>query len=378
MDKSGIIQEHSKIKLELYRLYLERYLSVLLVTPFFEGIDVIDLFAGSGISENAEKGSAVIAAETIEAVSKNHNTHRKVIALKLNDARTQYYESLQKHLSAYSFASPTNKDANDYVKAWAPTPKHHHLFFIDPHGYTQIDAVNLTRLFTTQNCDFLIFIPIFHIYRFIKPSNQPKAAEQDVDLFGERKKKPDGDKYYEPVARFLEGLGIEKAAIEVTNSVEEFTDVIYTTLGKISGSGFVYCQILQNSSSANKYALFFVSHHIRGAEKFLDAQHELRVKTNQASGQQSLFDFVSASNPDSLLNFLKYDEWYDNVQLFELAINAGTRPAELRTQLLAYEKDGKLEVKELAGKKRNRGGLYLVFKHYNQKDRIVTVRLRRT
>src|ERR1700693_759581 len=28
MDKKGIIQEHSKIKLELYRLYLERYVSI--------------------------------------------------------------------------------------------------------------------------------------------------------------------------------------------------------------------------------------------------------------------------------------------------------------------------------------------------------------
>ena len=36
MDKKGFIQEHSKIKLELYRLYLERYLSVLLTTPFFK------------------------------------------------------------------------------------------------------------------------------------------------------------------------------------------------------------------------------------------------------------------------------------------------------------------------------------------------------
>ena len=31
MDTKGIISEHSKIKLELYKLYLERYLAVLLV-----------------------------------------------------------------------------------------------------------------------------------------------------------------------------------------------------------------------------------------------------------------------------------------------------------------------------------------------------------
>jgi three-Cys-motif partner protein len=69
MDRKGFIQEHSKIKLELYRLYLERYLSVLLATPLFEKIVVSDVFAGCGVSRNEEKGSALIAAEAIEKIN---------------------------------------------------------------------------------------------------------------------------------------------------------------------------------------------------------------------------------------------------------------------------------------------------------------------
>ena len=55
MDKKGFIQEHSKIKLELYRLYLERYLSVLLESRFFERIIVSDVFAGCGVSRTNKK-----------------------------------------------------------------------------------------------------------------------------------------------------------------------------------------------------------------------------------------------------------------------------------------------------------------------------------
>ena len=68
MDKKGIIHEHSKIKLELYRLYLEGYLSVLLSTSFFERIVISDVFAGCGVAKNEEKGSAIISAETIEKI----------------------------------------------------------------------------------------------------------------------------------------------------------------------------------------------------------------------------------------------------------------------------------------------------------------------
>ena len=52
MDTKGFINEHSKIKLELYKLYLERYLAVLLATPFFDTIRVHDVFAGSRVSKD--------------------------------------------------------------------------------------------------------------------------------------------------------------------------------------------------------------------------------------------------------------------------------------------------------------------------------------
>ena len=168
MDTKGLIHEHSKIKLELYRLYLERYLSVLLVANFFNRIDVIDIFAGCGVSDNDEKGSALIVAETIEAINKSNNPRNKQIFLKLNEANQKNYNALQQHLNPYRFTEVNCCDANTFVQKWQPTTGGHNLFFIDPHGYTQIETENLKRLFSKPNCDFLIFIPIYHIYRFLK------------------------------------------------------------------------------------------------------------------------------------------------------------------------------------------------------------------
>jgi len=378
MDKMGIIQEHSKIKLELYRLYLESYLSVLLTTRFFNRIEVIDVFAGSGISQNEEKGSAVIAAETIASVRKEHNKFGKQVALKLNDSDTNSCAALTGHLNAYDFASVTCVNADQYIQSWNPTSGSHNLFFIDPHGYTQVSTTNLSRLFATQHCDFLIFIPINHIYRFLKPSHTPNSQEDSGFLselgFEGDVRQVDVNNYYGPIKQFLAGLGIEEAAAQTSSNVKAFADVIIAALRKISGSKYVYCQMIQNKENNNRYGLFFISHHVLGAEKFLDAQSKLKRQSQEALPQMT-FDFVAQPETESILAIVTFDCPYDNVALYELAIENGIRPAELKKFLKDTDKS-KIEINSLPGKKRNSGGLYIDYKHFSESDRIITVTFR--
>lgn len=382
MDKKGVIQEHSKIKLELYRLYLERYLSVLLSTPSFDNIEVRDIFAGPGISQNEEKGSAILAAETIDSVRKEHNPHGKKVTLKLNDSNLKNYTSLREHLRTYDFAEVSCLDANKYIESWDPIPGSHNLFFIDPHGYTQISSDNLTRLFTAKKCDFLIFIPINHIYRFLKPPDTSDSAKDSGFLqelgFEGSTRQGDANKYFEPIKQFLAGLGIEHADARVAGSVEKFSEVIITAFRKISGSQYVYCQMMQNQENSNKYGLFFISRHVLGAEKFLDAQSQLKRRLRESS-QQHAFDFVSQPESESILHFIKFDYPYDNMALYERGVEWGFLPAELRKQLKHIEKNdnSKIEIKQLPGKKRNKGGLYIDYRHFKESDRIITVTFRR-
>ena len=385
MDKNGLIHEHSKIKLELYRLYLERYLSVLLVANFFNRIDVIDVFAGCGISENGEKGSSIIAAEAIDTISKNNNPHKKQVFLKLNDTNQQNYKALQQHLQSYGFASLSCNDANTFIQNWQPISNGHNLFFIDPHGYTQIDTANLKRLFGSSNCDFLIFIPIHHIYRFLKPTEAKKDSTNPNDGLLEgicekakKRKEVDPSTYYAPIAGFLAGLGIDQQAAKQANSAEDFANMIADALRTISGSEYVYFQMLENKEKNSKYSLFFISHHILGAEKFLEAQKGIKAKSGTPENQQ-IFDFVSQPESESILQFIEYDHIYDNVSLYEYGIKFGMTPVELKNQLKSIEKNDerKIEIKEIPGKKRNRGGLYIDYKHFKENDRIITVIFRR-
>ena len=356
MDKKGFIQEHSKIKLELYRLYLERYLSVLLATPFFERIVVSDVFAGCGVSQNEERGSALIAAETIEKIKAERNPRNKDIILNLNDVNQANCLALQKHLQKRPFVRITNQDADQYIQSWEAITGSHNLFFIDPHGYTQVSIDNLKRLFSTERSDFLIFVPIYHIFRFL-----PK----EVDVAQTK-----------PVADFLKALGISDGDIAKADDVEKFADLIVEALRKISVSQWVYKQIIENRVYNSRYCLFFITHHIRGAEKFLEAQHELE-KEIKASERQGSFDFVADLYRKSIIDFIEYGKPYDNVVLYELGIKSGLLPRDINQELTKFEQAGEIEVFELPTKKRNRKGFYINYDRHTKGDRMISVTFRR-
>ena len=354
MDKKGFIKEHSKIKLELYRLYLERYLSVLLTTPFFERIIVNDVFAGCGVSQDEQKGSALIAAETIEKIKAARNPINKDIILNLNDANQANCLALQKHLQNRPFVRITNQDADQYIQSWEAISGSHNLFFIDPHGYTQVSIENLKRLFTMERSDFLIFVPIYHLFRF-----------KEVDAAQTK-----------PVADFLKALGIDDDDLTTADDVKKFADLIVEALRKISVTQWAYRQIIENRVYNSSYCLFFITHHIRGAEKFLEAQHELE-KEIKASERQRSFDFVADLNRRSILDFIEYGKPYDNVSLYELGIKSGFLPKDINQELTKLEHDGEVEVVELPNKKRQRKGFYINYDHHTKGDRIISVTFRR-
>jgi three-Cys-motif partner protein len=375
MDTNQIIEEHSKTKLKLYELYLERYLSVLLAARKINQINIIDLFAGCGISDNHEDGSAVIAAKIIEKILKKQTGLRKKINLLLNEKEKQNFLRLEENIKNYQFASAERNSADEFIKKWEPATNLHILFFIDPYGYTQISNENLKKLFQTKKCDLLIFIPIFHIWRFLKPSdkNANIVKIQNYDLFGnniKETKQVDNMQYYKPIEKFLNGLEIDKTSVITISDLDAFAELIQKALKKISKSDFVYFHMIENKENNNKYSLFFISHHILGAEKFLEAQDELIKQQNM---ENLLFTFLP--DPSINLNFLKLNKPYDNVELYELCVSKGIRPQLLKDKIRELEKlnTGRITITALQGKTRNNRGLYIDYKHYKEKNRIISV-----
>jgi three-Cys-motif partner protein len=371
MDKKEKFHSHSLLKLQLYKLYLDRFLSVLLASGKFNRIVVHDIFAGIGKSQDGISGSALIAAETLNDFIPKYQSAK--ISLNVNENNKQRFQTLQENMRDFcSFTSFYNLDANDYVSSWRPESGSNNLFFIDPYGYTQIDPHNLKSLLNTNFCDFLIFIPINHIYRFLKPSaNKDNDFEDDNFLaelgISQRDRKDiDPIKYLEPVAKFLSGLGIEKCDAEDTETPEEFARIIEQALKRISNSDFVYTEII--SGKRGKYALYFISKHILGAEKFLEAQKSLEDGENQ-----TCFDFEILNHSKTILEYIKYDYPYNNIELYELGIKNGFLGKDFRKQILELEKTKAVSIKEINNHKRKQKGLYLGYDYWKRKEALIEI-----
>ena len=385
MNKSGIIEEHSKIKLNLYKLYLENFLSVLMVSnsESIRSINIIDLFAGCGISKNDEDGSALIAAKIIQKKINSNNARK--IYLNLNEANSENFKELRNNIGSYNFASITCENADNFVQKWRPQSKQQTLFFIDPFGYTQISKENLRKIFQQPSCDFLIFIPIHHIYRFLNPKNS-RPENNNIHLFNdmdqeiENEESIDLKSYHKPIAKFLESFDINKESVKNIQSSFELAELIKSALMKVSKKteaseeSFVYCEIINSTTNdVIKYGLFFLSHHILGAAKFLDAQKKLKEIVFKSANQRS-FQFLEPHNKIDM-RFMDIGKSYSNVELYERSIRNGIHPSLLINRIKELEKlkSSEIAITEVQGKVRINKGLYLDYKHFKSKNAIVSI-----
>lgn len=354
MDKKGNIFEHSKFKLELYRLYLESYLTILLKSARFQEVFVHDVFAGSGKSANDESGSALIAAIAIQNIQKT--LPKPPVILRLNEKDPNKCTLLMEALRPFQFAQLSDLDANQYIEKWRQPNNSHSLFFIDPYGYTQLSIENLKSLLSMNRCEFLIFIPISHIYRFLRKGEK---SEQMT-----------------PIANFLHDLKIGEAQAKQTNSPVEFSQLVLDALRTISRAEYLYKEMIRNRLHNTEHCLIFITRNILGAEKFLEAQNGLKeqVKSNQA---QFAFDFLDNYDAKSLLEFAGPDTLHDNLSLYKAGIQAGFLPKQIIKELKSLEKDGRVIVTPVAGKERKDRGYYVNYEKYIKKDQIVSFMFKR-
>lgn len=372
MDTKGKFEEHTMFKLDLYKAYLEGYLAVLLNAAFYDKINIFDLFAGIGKSSDGCKGSALISAIEIEKARKNYP--RKKLSLILNEKKKKHFSALSENLKNFKdFTLIHNEDADDFISGWSPSMGSHNLFFIDPHGYTEISTHNLRHLFTQPRSDFLIFVPIYHIYRFLRAADAKEIENVTQDFFdelglpNEERSKEDAKAYFEPISKFLSGLGVDHEAAVQCENVKEFAELVVAAFKKISESKYVYCQMIQKMGCNSQHCLFFITKHIKGAEKFLEAQ--ARVK--QEPSQQS-FDFITDDRSKSIYDLAEKNKPYTNNMLFELGIEHGIQGTDLKKEILLLEKEHPtlIEVSEVPGQKRNRQGLYLNYNDWDKPPRI--------
>lgn len=108
------MQIHSKAKVDFYKTYLERYVSILCQSKYIHHIRIYDVFCGMGIYEDGGKGSPVVAYETIKSIYETHKiTNNTEITLVVNDKSEARLPETTGNLFAEEFALEVkNENAN--------------------------------------------------------------------------------------------------------------------------------------------------------------------------------------------------------------------------------------------------------------------------
>ena len=62
------LYEHSEIKVNLLKLYLERYLNIIGLSPFFKDVHIYDMFCSEGRYDDGGEGSPLVILKTIKSI----------------------------------------------------------------------------------------------------------------------------------------------------------------------------------------------------------------------------------------------------------------------------------------------------------------------
>ena len=342
------MQEHTKEKLWVYREYLKNYLSVMSNVGRsgygMKSIFIWEPFAGMGLDENQEKGSALIAAEIISGFREK----TKNIKLVLNELDKEKYTQLKQSISEYNdFVKVFNSTAQEFLSEvhtlFGESHQNiHNLFFIDPYGYTQYSQENLRQLLTQKNSEYLIFVPTNHIYRFKETENNPAR-------------------------KFVLDLGVKESVLKNINTIDSFAEELTNKLKEKANTKFGYSYKLNNKDAANSiFHLFFVTRHITGAFKFLEAKDKVKEKLKN---QLTLIDIDESERMSYLKEILFRKR--TNLELFEQIIEKGHLPKEIRPILKKLEQHGNIEV--TSNFNRRKGAFYL----NRNPDKIINIRYKR-
>lgn len=129
--------------------------------------------------------------------------------------------------------------------------------------------------------------------------------------------------------------------------------------------------MIKNKQFNSQHCLIYITRNILGAQKFLEAQYQLKEQA-KAGQAQTEFAFIEDLDARSLFTFIERGRPYDNVQLYEIGIKAGILPKQINKELKTLEENGKLSVTAFPGKVRQRKGYYINYEKYKAQDRIVS------
>lgn len=344
--------EHSQAKVDIYKTYLENYLSVLGNDKFTKELVIYDIFCGTGVYENGLEGSPIQAFNAITQHRKRFNDNgwnQKPITLVINDGNAQNVQKVKSYLEpknggvcALDFHSKDATTMFDVVKKQIEVKKSGTkcFVFIDPYGYKLIHKSSLLDILKNSGTEVLMFLPVSFMHRFLSKVADPT----------------DDGAAYKPLIRFIGEFFPETHPVSLGQKMT-VKDYVYHLENALTFDGKFYsiAHFIERSPGA-LFAVFFITSHIYGLNKMLEAKWSQNPISGEGfslkkkSDQIALFeaemeeaeldknlDFLS----DELMSELRKKGSMTNIELFEFTLTKRFLPKHINEVLRGLSKNQK-------------------------------------
>ncbi len=366
------LKKHSEAKLDFWQLYLTRYLSVMLNIDYISCINIYDAYCGPGLYNGDGKGSPIRTVDTaIELTEKFDDSASRRLNLHFNDKKKRILE-LQSALSKYDLTTvkfnieTSHDDGLEFLeKVHSAIVRQNstvkNLILIDPWGYKGLTKVLLDKLLSNGRTEIFLFSPISHIQRFIGPAKDSEEV------------------FFKPLQELLRSFFDSKHNIW-SKLPSRFELIEYLTEALKYGDKY-YAKSLRITSDVKGqiFALFFVTPHIYGLEKALEALFLIDPRYGktweQPSGTESLFadeELLEESERNLVklrgLILQAVSESRTNVQLYEITVTNSYLPKHARKVLADLVKRRVVIVTYNSGEVRKANSFYIAYEHYSKNE----------
>ncbi|HEY1031189.1 MAG TPA: three-Cys-motif partner protein TcmP [Flavipsychrobacter sp.] len=345
------ILPHSKAKLDLYKSYLSEYLPILGLSEFISVINIFDIFCGTGVYDDGNIGSPVIAANCILEYHSFCNTNHKRIKrtrLFINDYDSEKVNNVKELISTRDIKNCDieffNLDASlmfdkVYNKICSFDRSERNLVFIDPYGYSAINKQALYNILSSRRSEIILFLPVAQMRRF---TDEALTALDRKD--------------YENLRKFIFDFFPKDSKIFTDEKVPIFEYIDELKNAFSFGEEFYTASHYIQRDKVNYYALFFIGHHIYGLDKFIEAKWKndtLGRGFNQSNGMGGLFG-STLEEYDKNLSLARLEvltrELFEksgvlnNRQLYEFTLKNQFRPSHMTQLLRQWKSDRKINI----------------------------------
>lgn len=355
--------EHSKAKVELYARYLSVFLNIIQRDGFTKKIYLYDVFCGEGQYADGSRGSPLVALDVIEKHFYGNKKKIKPIKILFNDEDAEKIVKLsglvESNFKPYNcHIDIENEDYTNLIKhvinEIEQFKNEKGLIFIDPYGYKHIKISDIQKLLSGNKTEVILFLPISFMYRFAK------AAIYE-DFPG-----------YKPLKKFMEE--VFRPEIPDFRSVYDFITQLRTAFRNKLEEYYIDTFTLERDST-NIYCLFFLTSHIRGFEKMMEAKWKIDEQEGRGfkiDKQGRLFTFKELDDfPRKVREYIKSKIDCTNKDLYKFGLLHGYLPKHMREILCRFQEEELLLVSSENQDRIRKRAFYLNYNNHSPYEKRV-------